>query len=118
MGEPITVKVHEGTNPSVRTFTADRSITAMAIEEYQSIEDTAKGRPPDVLAKRLLESGADYVTIYSNVVTVTSQSWDTLAEKAKYLVEHLFEYYGDDAGWADEALAKDGVVINRAEPAK
>ena len=63
------------------------------------------GRPPDVLALRLIEAGAEHVTIYSNTVTVEApaERWAELESKATFLIEHLFEYYGDDAGWSYEA---------------
>ena len=62
-------------------------------------------RPPDVLARRLFDLGAQRVTIYSNVVTVEAPAaaWAELEPKAVHTIEHLFEYYGDDAGWSFEA---------------
>jgi hypothetical protein len=58
-----------------------------------------------VLAERLLEAGAAHVTIYSSMITVEAppERWADLEPKARYLVEHLFEFYGDDAGWSFEA---------------
>ncbi len=79
----------------------------MELERYSTVEEAkSKGqRPPDVLAQRLIEGGALSVTIYSNSVTVeaATDSWETFEPKVKYLIEHLFEYYGDDAGWSYEA---------------
>ena len=45
------------------------------------------------------------MSIYSNVVTVEAPEadWATFETRAHFLVEHLFEYYGDDAGWSFEA---------------
>ena len=58
-----------------------------------------------MLAARLLSEGASSVTIYSNSVTVEApaDSWDTFEPRVLYLIEHLFEYYGDAAGWSYEA---------------
>jgi hypothetical protein len=78
----------------------------MAIEVYGPGSSNLAGRrPPDVLAHRLLEAGATKVTIYSNVVTVEAPAdvWSELEGKAAYLIEHLFEFYGADAGWSFEA---------------
>ena len=49
--------------------------------------------------------GATKVTVYSNVVTVEApaDAWAALEPKAVYTIEHLFEFYGDDAGWSFEA---------------
>ena len=107
MGQLITVTARAGASPSVWMFDLNRSLTGMAIERYGSVEDAESrgGRPPDVLAKRLLEAGAEHVTVYSNTVTVEAPAaeWAELTAKATYLIEHLFEYYGDDAGWSYEA---------------
>jgi hypothetical protein len=105
MGQPITVKVRAGARPGVRFFEANRSITGMAIEVYADAAAAAGDRPPDVLARRLFDAGATKVTIYSNVVTVEApaDAWSALEARATYLVEHLFEFYGQDAGWSFEA---------------
>ena len=115
MGQPITVSVRAGGRPEVRFFDANRSLTGMEIETYvrgDSVRGPGEGealpdgqRPPDVLARRLFDLGAQRVTIYSNVVTVEAPAaaWADLEPKAVHTIEHLFEYYGDDAGWSFEA---------------
>jgi hypothetical protein len=106
MGQPITVTMHAGAAPDVRFFECNRSLTGMAIEVYTAQSETLSGgKPPDVLAKRLLDGGASKVTIYSNVVTVEAPAdvWAVLEPKAIFTIEHLFEFYGDDAGWSFEA---------------
>ncbi len=102
MGQPITVTMRAGTRPETRFFEANRSITGMAIETYKSAADGTGDRPPDVLAKRLFDLGATMVTVYSNVVTVEAPVlvWPELEAKITYTIEHLFEFYGDDAGWS------------------
>jgi hypothetical protein len=89
----------------VRFFDCNRSLTGMAIEVYTSAEDAQGGRPPDVLARRLLGLGATKVTIYSNVAVVEAPAatWADLEPKAVFTIERLFEFYGDDAGWSFEA---------------
>jgi hypothetical protein len=105
MGQPITVTVRAGARPDIRFFDCNRSLTGMAIEVYRSADDAAGDRPPDVLARRLLEAGATKVTVYSNVATVEApeDAWATLEAKAVHTIEHLFEFYGDEAGWSFEA---------------
>ena len=105
MGQPITVNVRAGHRPDVRFFDTNRSLTGMAIETYTAPDAATGARPPDVLAHRLFELGATKVTVYSNVVTVEapSEKWGELEGKAVYTIEHLFEFYGDDAGWSFEA---------------
>jgi hypothetical protein len=106
MGQPITVTVRAGASPGIRFFECNRSLTGMAIEVYTAESvSLSGGKPPDVAAKRLLEAGATKVTIYSNVVTVEAPggSWAELEPKAVFILEHLFEFYGDDAGWSFEA---------------
>jgi hypothetical protein len=107
MGQLITVTARPGASAAVRMFDLDRSLTGMAIERYDSVEDAQArgGRPPDVLAQRLFESGATRVTVYSNAVTVEAppEQWGELEGRARFLIEHLFEYYGEDAGWSFEA---------------
>jgi len=102
MGQPITVTVRPGNDPAVRILDTNRSLTSMATERYDSVEAARErgNRPPDVLARRLLEAGASHVTIYSNVVTVRASDWASLEPTAVHLVEHLMEYYGEEAGWS------------------
>ena len=108
MGQPITVSVRKGSRPDVRIFDLNRSLTGMALEVYPSRDDAAGERPPDVLARRLFDLGAVRVSVYSNVVTVEADAtgWDERQPKMVHTLEHLFEYYGDDAGWSPAALGK------------
>jgi hypothetical protein len=105
MGQPITVSVRAGANPAVRFFDCNRSLTGMAIEVYNSADAATGARPPDVLANRLFALGAMRVTVYSNVAVVEAPSvtWDALEPQVVHTIEHLFEFYGDDAGWSFEA---------------
>ncbi len=105
MGQPITVTSRAGARPDVRFFETNRSLTGMAIETYASAADAAGQRPPDVLAQRLFGLGATRVTVYSNVATVEAPpaGWAQLEPAVVRTIEHLFEFYGDDAGWSFEA---------------
>jgi hypothetical protein len=112
MGQPITVTMREGNRPGVRFFEANRSLTGMAIETYLSAGEATGDRPPDVLARRLFDLGATKVTVYSNVVTVVADAaaWAELAPRATFTIEHLFEFYGDDAGWSFAARGMEAPV--------
>lgn len=107
MGQTITANARVGSSPEVRLFDLNRSLTGMEIERYSSVTEAASrgGRPPDVLAGRLLAAGATSVSIYSNTITVVApvEKWGALESEAQHLIEHLFEYYGDDAGWSYES---------------
>jgi hypothetical protein len=111
MGQLITVTVLPGVSPSTRIFDLNRSLTGMAIERYASADDAKGGRPPDVLARRVFDLGATSVTVYSSAVSVVAppEQWDELEPKVVETIEHLFGYYGDDAGWAPDALRAIGV---------
>ena len=106
MGQTITVAARAGATPRIRFFDLNRSLTGMAIERYASAAQTSGTRPPDVLARRLFDLGATSVTIYSSVVTVEAptERWATIEPQVIATIEHLFHYYGDDAGWSPEAL--------------
>jgi hypothetical protein len=111
MGQEITVTARHGTSPSVMIFDCNRSITGMAIERYASVDDTGRGRPPDVLARRLFDLGATRVTVYSSAVTVEAppERWGELEAQVEHAIRHLFGYYGDEAGWSPDALRAVGV---------
>ncbi|MBM3694287.1 MAG: hypothetical protein ACKOVH_02135 [Actinomycetota bacterium] len=111
MGQAITVTSRVGSSATVRLFDCNRSLTGMAIESYGSVDETGAGRPPDVLARRLFDLGATRVSVSSSGVTVEApeSAWATLEPAAAAAIEHLFGYYGDDAGWAPDALRAIGV---------
>jgi hypothetical protein len=113
MGQFITVTVRTGSSPSVRIFDLNRSLTSMAIDRYASAADVKAGdhRPPGVLARRLFDLGAESVTVYSSAVAVVAaaEHWDALEPRVIETIEHLFGYYGDDAGWSPDSLRAIGV---------
>jgi hypothetical protein len=113
MGQFITVTVQAGSSPSVRIFDLTRSLTSMAIDRYASAADVKEGdhRPPGVLARRLFDLGVTSVTVYSSAVAVVAppERWDTLEGQVVEIIEHLFGFYGDDAGWSPDSLRAIGV---------
>ena len=96
----------------MRFFEANRSITGMAIEAYVSPDRAEGARPPDVLAQRLFALGVNKGTVYSNIVTVEAPatSWPELEPKVTFVIAHLFEFYGDDAGWSFAARGVEAPV--------
>ena len=121
MGQEIAVTQRAGVSDSVRVFDLNRSLTGMAIERYRSVDDVKGGRPPDVLARRILDLGATKVTIYSSVVTVEmpADRWAELEAKFADAIEHLFIYYGDEAGWSPASREALGLEVKPPpEPAK
>jgi hypothetical protein len=121
MGQLITVEAMPGSSATTRIFSCNRSITGMAVERYPSVaRATGMARPPDVLARRLFDLGATSVTVYSSDVTVEAPAelWPTLEPQVEHVIAHLFEYYGDDAGWSKDSLGAIGVEwIPPKEPA-
>jgi hypothetical protein len=105
MGQSITVTSRPGSRPDVRFFELNRSLTGMDIERYRVRPPDSAQRPPDVAARRLFDLGATSVTVYSSVVSVEApaECWANLDAAICHALEHLFNYYGDDAGWSFEA---------------
>ncbi len=105
VGQTIAVTEQPAGVPGVRIYVCDRSVTGMAIERYPDRAAAGGDRPPDVLARRLFDLGAQRVTVYSNTVTVHApeERWAELAPRVRHTIEHLFEFYGDEAGWSFEA---------------
>jgi hypothetical protein len=65
----------------------------MAHERYQSAADASGDRPPDVLARRLFETGqVAAVHMYSNDVTVDLAKGST-SDGLKDVIENLYIYY-------------------------
>lgn len=113
MGQPITVTARAGVNPNVRMFETNRTFTSQEIERYPSVEAAAGSAPEDVLARRLFALGATSVSVYSNVVTVEAPEaqWGAIEAQMTDAIAHLFEYYGDDAGWSPAAREAMGVTV-------
>ncbi len=105
MGQSITVTTRAGSRPTIRFFELNRSITGMDIERYAVRPPDSAVRPPDVLARRLFDRGATSVTVYSSMVTVEAPEsvWGSLEGEVVHTLEHLFNFYGDEAGWSWEA---------------
>ncbi len=105
MGQSITVTSRSGANPNTRFFELNRSITGMDIERYAVRPPDSALRPPDVVAARLFDLGATSATVYSSMVGAEApvDAWPTLEPEVIATLEHLFNFYGDAAGWSFEA---------------
>ena len=71
MGLAINVTEHTTPVAGVVRFEADRTLTGMAHERYNSIDDVIFDRWTDRLARQIFErGGVNHVHIYGNEVTV------------------------------------------------
>jgi hypothetical protein len=124
MGQSIVVNEKPSSNPGVVRFETNRALTGMGHERYLAGTEVWGQRPPDVLARRLLEQpSVAGVQINGNIVTVDLAKGfgsDGLLE----VIENLYRFYpdpveGDDApdAAADEAEAATEPEAAAAEPA-
>ncbi|MBP9115810.1 MAG: hypothetical protein KBF89_05635 [Acidimicrobiia bacterium] len=102
MGQLITVSTTVSSKDS-KTFVLDRALTGTENFTFTTIEQASQDiSQAYVLAKAILQLGANSVSIYSNVVTIKAKE-DFFIENDKKLtslMEKLFLYYGEDAGCA------------------
>ena len=113
MGQPITVTMRAGARARHAVLRGEPLDHRHGDRDVHARPTAPTGdRPPDVLARRLFDLGATKVTVYSNVVTVEAPAaaWPDLEPKATYTIEHLFEFYGDDAGWSFAARGMEAPV--------
>lgn len=105
MGQPIVVTETTSTaNPGVVRFETNRALTGMGHERYRTLDDAWGDRPPDVLARRLLERGGiDSVHIHNNVITVdvTKGCGD---EGIRALIEDLYIFYPERVAGASTGV--------------
>ena len=95
MGQPIVVVQKPSSTKGVVRFEINRSLTGMDHERYRSVAAATGHRPPDVLARRLLEhGGVKSVHVFSNMITVELAEGETGAG-LRELVEELFIHYRD-----------------------
>ena len=111
MGQEITVTARAGASPTVRIFDCNRSITGMAIESYTVARghrrrpSARRARPAPLRPRRhpgdrVLERGDG---------RGPEDRWPTLEGQVEETIQHLFGYYGDDAGWSPDSLRAIGV---------
>jgi hypothetical protein len=103
MGQDITVTKAPSADENTIIFSLNRSLTGMEILNFSDVK--APGSSDDaayVAAMRILEKGATNVSVYSNVVSVTADKSDlaSIETESQKILENLFRFYGDEAGWA------------------
>ncbi len=93
MGQPVTVVQKPSSKPGVVRFEINRSITGMGHERYRADQEVSGDRPPDRLARTLIEEGGvQGVHINSNVITVDlGRAGDPGG--LRELIENMFIYY-------------------------
>lgn len=94
MGQPVTVVEKTSAKPGVVRFEINRSITGMDHERYALGDEILGTRPPDILAKSLLDAGGiDRVSINSNVITLDLGRGGIDSESIRELIADMFTYY-------------------------
>lgn len=93
MGQLVGVVEKKSIIPGVLRFEANRSLTGMGHERFQSVTEAVGPRPAAVLAHRLLSTGqVSSVHVYGNMITVDVQkgfSSDGLGD----IVRNLYQYW-------------------------
>ncbi|HUS61360.1 MAG TPA: hypothetical protein VMY34_04125 [Acidimicrobiales bacterium] len=93
MGQSVAVVEKQSGRPGVLRFELNRSLSGMAHERYLSGGEILGERPPDVLARRLLETGKVVaVHVYSNQVTVELKPFEN-GDGLLDVVRGLFTHY-------------------------
>jgi hypothetical protein len=93
MGQPVTVLEKPSSRPGIVRFEINRTLTGTGHERYPAGAPVVGDRPPDVLARRLLDhGGVDAVHINSNVITVELAGGST-GEGLAEVIGDLYTYY-------------------------
>jgi hypothetical protein len=92
MGEPVTVMEKPSSRDGYVRFETNRSFTGMGHERYTTTPIPGD-RPPDILARRLMETGTvEEVHVYGQAVTVKLAEGASSAGLAE-IIEDLYIYY-------------------------
>lgn len=93
MGEPVTATEKPSNREGFVRFETNRSFTGMGHERYTADQEIIGDRPPDVLAKRLFETGqVDEVHVYAQAITVKLFKGAT-TDGLRDIIEDLYTYY-------------------------
>ena len=94
MGEPVTVIEKASSRPGYVRFDTNRTFTGMGHERYSAGDVIYGERPPDVIAKKLFETGkVDEVHVYAQAITV--KLFDgAKATGLKEIIESMYIFYG------------------------
>ncbi len=92
MGQLVTVVEKPSTKPGIVRYVLNRALTGMGHERFTEATRPTGDRPPDELARRLLDTGKiDGVSINGNVVTVELSTADSSG--LKEIIVDLYTYY-------------------------
>jgi hypothetical protein len=93
MGQPVAVVETQSSQKGIVRFEANRNLTGMGHERYESPAEAVGTKPSAVLARRFFETGrVDAVHVYLNVVTVDVKKGHS-AEGLGEVLESLYTYY-------------------------
>jgi len=93
MGQPVAVVEKPSSRPGMVRFEANRNLTGMGHERFDSPDDAVGERPAAVLARRLFDTGkVDAVHVYLNMVTVDLKEGSGSTGLGEIL-ENLYVYY-------------------------
>ena len=94
MGQPVVVTQKQSSRPGVVRYELNRTLTGTGHEVYRPGTEISGHRPPDLLAKRLLDGvrGIESIHINGGVVTV-EMSFGSDADAAQVIIEDMYTYY-------------------------
>jgi hypothetical protein len=108
MGQPITVVEKRSHRPGVVRFEINRPLTGMGHERYVAGQPIEGNRPPDELARRILEhGGVEAVHIYDNIITVDLAKGAT-DDGLIDVIRDLFLYYREPSAPGQEPRVDEG----------
>jgi hypothetical protein len=108
MGQPITVVEKHSHRPGVLRFEINRPLTGMGHERYVAGQPIEGNRPPDELARRLLErGGVDAIAMYDNMITV-DLARGANGEGLIDVIRELFLFYREPSAPGQEPRVDEG----------
>ena len=94
MGQPVVVTQKQSARPGVVRFELNRTLTGTGHEVYRPGTVVSGHRPPDVLARRLLDGVPGIESIHINGGMVTMElDYGADTEVARAIIEDLYTYY-------------------------
>lgn len=118
MGQSIVVNEKPSSNPGVIRFETNRALTGMDHERYLAGQEIWGERPPDELARRLLDKpSVAGVQINGNMVTVDlNKGYDS--DGLLEVIENLYRFYPDapEGAEAEAPAAEDAAPEAQADP--
>jgi hypothetical protein len=93
MGQLVSVVEKKCSRPGVRRFEANRNLTGMGHERFQSVLDAVGVKPSAELARRLFSTGkVAGVHVFGNIITVdVEKGFD--GDGIQSIIENLYQYW-------------------------